>query len=238
MSHNTSIYPDNRLEETAFLFTGRADVTAKAPVTVQSGMFIPSQPRCAQDQTFVRCKVDRGAGFVSWSAHSKKRVVPQAKGLDHVERQIYCGTNRTKDGVTHRHAECIGARRLAADDANDRGQHANLTSQRQRAQRRGVVRLGEVVAALCVGQDRKVWQLRFEQKQLTRLATPFKSVEQDNRVITLHQLLHEMYATYAALKHHDPNWQPNIGLESLCCAHAETIVALKHVSDASNENSQ
>ena len=38
---SASIYPDNRLEETAFLFTGRAGVTAKAPVTVKGGMFIP-----------------------------------------------------------------------------------------------------------------------------------------------------------------------------------------------------
>ena len=38
---SASIYPDNRLEETAFLFSGRVGVTAKAPVTVKGGMFIP-----------------------------------------------------------------------------------------------------------------------------------------------------------------------------------------------------
>ncbi len=36
-----TFYPDNRQEETAFLFTNRVGVAAKAPVTVSGGVFIP-----------------------------------------------------------------------------------------------------------------------------------------------------------------------------------------------------
>src|SRR5262249_44597137 len=138
----------------------------------------------------------------------------------------------------HGSPECIGIRRLTADNANDWRQSADFPSQRQGTKRNGIVRFRKIVALLAGTQVAEIRQLRLKHKELTGFAAAFECVEQKHSVVTLHQLLNKMHPTDAGFEHGHVSGKSSISLQRLQGSHAEPVVAFEEIADTRDKEAQ